>query len=479
MLEILSHKYLKRFVSVNMSDWQNIYSFGRIISLSLRKRENYLINSEIFLTTKWYPALLISLLLNKDDAILVLSKENFGDLFDYLPLLKDIGLNFSINSNEILLASHKIQILTLDELISTNKDAKITKHTIVFDGAENLKKDLKNIFRISLNKNSWLENLRNNHNFYFEKTYNNLKKKFFLRALPNKNYVYLSDSEIRFFKYFFSKYYHLSTKFLNFKNVFQSNWATWVILDYENFEWILIAEPLDEFIHIKELLANNHNMFLSSLRKDLYYRNYLNSHNLNIKKAINFQSDFPEKKFSIYLPNRQMLPNNPFFYNLIIKQVHKLVLFRSGFNLILCDDEVLKLKLATNLASKYGKQILLDNMPCKNNQILCSSYQWWIRNSKSSQLPNRIILPLLPIPNMSEPFTQINVSYKNNQSEDWFREFLLPETIETLDKVISPLRRNAGELLILDGRIQNRQWGRDIIAMLQPSDIIPHIFPFD
>ena len=61
MLEILSHQYLKRFVRSHRTDWDHIYSFGRIISKCLQANETYLINSEIFSTNNWLSALLISL----------------------------------------------------------------------------------------------------------------------------------------------------------------------------------------------------------------------------------------------------------------------------------------------------------------------------------------------------------------------------------------------------------------------------------
>ena len=63
MLEILSHQYLKRFIRSYKTDWDHIYSFGRIISKCLQTNETYLINSEIFSTNIWLPALLVSIFL--------------------------------------------------------------------------------------------------------------------------------------------------------------------------------------------------------------------------------------------------------------------------------------------------------------------------------------------------------------------------------------------------------------------------------
>ena len=95
------------------------------------------------------------------------------------------------------------------------------------------------------------------------------------------------------------------------------------------------------------------------------------------------------------------------------------------------------------------------------------------------QIPEQIIIPLLPVPNMSDPINVITVSHYKKLSKDWFREFLLPELILTLERSISPLRRNSGKLIILDGRVNKRKWGRLLINNIQPSKEINYLLPFD
>ena len=139
----------------------------------------------------------------------------------------------------------------------------------------------------------------------------------------------------------------------------------------------------------------------------------------------------------------------------------------------------LKTNLATELASNYGKRVLLETIPTLNNEILCSSFDWWIMNSKLIQTPEQIIIPLLPIPNMSEPFNAITVSHKKRFSQDWFRDFLLPQAKLKLERSISPLRRNSGKLIILDGRASKRNWGRVLLQNIQPLKQINYVLPFD
>ena len=47
------------------------------------------------------------------------------------------------------------------------------------------------------------------------------------------------------------------------------------------------------------------------------------------------------------------------------------------------------MNLATELASKYGKRVLLETIPLVINQILCASYNWWIKNSYLVKVLNK------------------------------------------------------------------------------------------
>ena len=174
-----------------------------------------------------------------------------------------------------------------------------------------------------------------------------------------------------------------------------------------------------------------------------------------------------------------MLPNNPLFIESIFNQCIKLYLLKKEFTLILCNSNDLKINLATKLASKYGHFILLETPPINSNSILLASYDWWIANQILCQSPDQIIIPLLPIPDITDPFNEQTIFYHLNNSSDWFRDFLLPEAINKLDKAVLPLRKNAGSLVILDGRARNREWGREFINMIQPSKIFNHLFPFE
>ena len=482
MLEILSHQYLKRYIRSHQTDWDHIYAFGRIISKCLQTNETYLINSEIFSTNHWFSALLISLFLFQENSIFVLTQEKIDLLkTNYLRDLKSLGFDFIVENDQLTFSNHRVRLCTLKNLLNDLNISFYSNQRIILPNIENIKEDLKNHFRIVLLKENWFNNVNKSSisNQKIIRTYNLFKKKFFLRKTIGKSYIFLEKEELNFLSNFFYKYSKYSDQFLRVSNALSERWACWVILDEINFEWNFYLEPIDELSQIKQFLIHNKFVFLSALRKDNFFQKYLKKINIDIDLVMNFKSNFDEKKILVYVPPRQILPNNPKFTHIILDKCKKLIIFRKGLTLVLSDDVDLKLKLATELASTHGKRVLLETIPSHNNQILCASYIWWITNAYLIKIPEQIIIPLLPIPNMEVPINEITVSYNKNLSKDWFREFLLPEAIEKMERSIAPLRKNSGKLIILDGRANKRKWGKSILKSIQPSKQINYMLPYD
>ena len=106
------------------------------------------------------------------------------------------------------------------------------------------------------------------------------------------------------------------------------------------------------------------------LRKDNLFEKYLKNQSIEIDRVINFKSNFNEKEILLYVPPRQMLPNNPIFKKVISDKCKKLVIFSKGLTLVLSDDFNLKINLATELASKHGKRVILETIPSNNLSLI-------------------------------------------------------------------------------------------------------------
>ena len=482
MLEILSHQFLKKFVRSNSIDWDHIYSFGRIISKCIQNESTYLINSEIFSTQHWIVATLISLCLHEENSTFVLNSEKIKFFKNnQVEDLRNLGFKYILENDQLIFSSHRVHLVTLKNLLNDSNYFRLNNHRIILSGIEDIKQDLKNYFRISLFKKDWFNQLKQSENVYQDitNTYNFLKKNFFLRKSIGNCYLSLEREELSFIVKFFNENASFSDQFLKVSNALSQGWACWVKLDNTNFEWIFYLEPIDELSQIREFLTSNNFVFLSALRKDNFFQKYLKNQRLDVDLVVNFKSNFSEKKIALYVPPKQMLPNNPLFNNVILDKCKKLIIFRKGLTLVLSDDVDLKNYLATEFASVYGKRVCLETMPYFKNDILCASFDWWIKNSILVEIPEQIIIPLLPIPSLSEPMNLITVSHNKKLAKDWFREFLLPEAQVKLERSISPLRRNSGKLIILDGRANKRQWGKLLLNSIQPSKNINYMLPFD
>ena len=485
MLEIESHRYLKQFVRDNQLDWKHVFAFGRLLSRSLRKKDNYLINSEIFKTNKWIPALLISLFLHPKDTVCIMTEKNLNDiLLSYLNDIKKLGFDFTKINNELIFKTHKIIFISYHEFIHRKYNRyNLQKQSFIFIEAENLKNNLKEASKLSLLKKDWFNVMPLDFESKDEliRTYDIFKKKFFLKFISNQKKICLDENDIKTLKYIFTKYSHLSKQFLNIKLALLEDWACWVVLDNEKFEWALNIEPVNPIAYIKPLSTANHFIFLSSLREDYFLQKYLKTADLKINLKVSFKSDFTEQEILIYIPTRQLLPNNPLFTESTFDKCNKIFLLGKGNTIILSNEINLKNVIATKLASIYGRKVLLEKIPNTNNNklIICSSFDWWIHNLHLIKIPDQIIIPLLPIPDMSEPVNQITASFNKKLSQDWFRDFMIPDTFEKLDKSVAPLRINSGKLFFLDGRVNYRKWGRDLIEMIHPSKYIHQLIPYE
>jgi len=482
MLEAKTHKYLKEFSKKNPSNWKHLYTFGRLISSFVRKKENLLINSEIFLTEEWFPGILITLFLNKENSKFVLPANQLQFLLnEHLTLYKEIGFDFSVKNNQIIFSKHKIFIQSIGDLLDDYAQSNFEKQIIIFSDVGSLKKDLKNFLRITMHKKDWFNyvDLFSREKNELSKTYDFLKEKFFLRSLPNQTLMSLNIDEANFLKKVIKQNINYSDKFHKLNKAILSGWAFWINLDHDNFEWSLEVEPIKQFAEINELLSNNNMIFLSSLRRDNFFKKDLIKHDIKLTASISFKSSFIEKSITIYIPEKLLLPNNPSFTKLTIDSCKKFSFLSKGVSIFLSNEDSFKIRLATELAAIYGQRVLLEDHPKLDNQIVCSSYDWWTKNLHLICPPDQIIIPLLPFPNMIEPINQETISFLRSQSNNWFREFMFPESFQEIDKAVSPLRKNSGKLVILDGRISKRKWGRDMLKMIQPQKAITYMYPFD
>jgi ATP-dependent DNA helicase DinG len=88
-----------------------------------------------------------------------------------------------------------------------------------------------------------------------------------------------------------------------------------------------------------------------------------------------------------------------------------------------------------------------------------------------------VVVGLLPIASLEDPLTAARVARLRQQGRDWFRELLLPDALNRLQRGVASLRRGGGRLAVLDGRLRGRSWGRQVFSALEPWVQLTRLLP--
>jgi ATP-dependent DNA helicase DinG len=179
----------------------------------------------------------------------------------------------------------------------------------------------------------------------------------------------------------------------------------------------------------------------------------------------------------LYAPMRQPLPNTPHFADHLLDHGRRLVLGQRGLTMVLIDDVGLRLGLASGLAAEFGSRVSHEASVPDANGVLCCSWSWWLEHQRRLPLPSQVVIGILPIASLEDPLTAARVAALRQIGRDWFRELLLPEALNRLQRGLAGLRRGGGRVAILDGRLRGRSWGRQVFAALEPWVQLARLLP--
>jgi ATP-dependent DNA helicase DinG len=179
----------------------------------------------------------------------------------------------------------------------------------------------------------------------------------------------------------------------------------------------------------------------------------------------------------LYAPRHQPLPNSPHYGEHLLEQGRRLVLGQAGLTVVLLDDPALRLRLASGLAAEFGSRVSHQSTAPESNGVVCCSWSWWLEHQQRLPLPCQVVVGLLPIASLEDPLTAARVAVLRQQGRDWFRELLLPEALNLLQRGVAGLRRSGGRLAVLDGRLRGRSWGRLVFTALEPWVALARLLP--
>jgi ATP-dependent DNA helicase DinG len=133
--------------------------------------------------------------------------------------------------------------------------------------------------------------------------------------------------------------------------------------------------------------------------------------------------------------------------------------------------------LASGLAAEFGSRVTHQCTAPDSNGVICASWSWWLDHQARLPLPCQVVVALLPIASLEDPLTAARVDQLRQQGRDWFRDLLLPDAMNRLQRGLAGLRRGGGRLAVLDGRLRGRSWGRQVFSALEPWVPLTRLLP--
>jgi len=196
--------------------------------------------------------------------------------------------------------------------------------------------------------------------------------------------------------------------------------------------------------------------------------------------SLKFTPHRQNNHIQLYLPDRLPLPNTPNFQSALIEQSLLLVSLSSRIKeliVLISDDVPLQGKVGSALAAEFGSRVKVETAKVSDDGILICSWSFWQQHQESLPIPRLVIIATLPIPSLENPLIANRVAYYKNRRKDWFRLYLLPTALKTLEQTVVPLRESQSIIALLDNRVNSRSYGKAILSTLEPFARINYIDP--
>ena len=251
----------------------------------------------------------------------------------------------------------------------------------------------------------------------------------------------------------------------------EGGWCGWAGLDAGGLQWQLHRQPLEPLMELGGLLEGRGAVLAGELPQAATVLGLAPTVLLDL-------ADPPlSDPLPLYAPLRQPLPTSPQLAEHLLEHCRRLVLGQAGLSVVLLDDDSLRRGLASALAAEFGSRVGQECGAPEGNGVLCCRWSWWLEHQGQLPLPAQVVVGLLPIASLEDPLTAARVARLRQQGRDWFRELLLPDALNRLQRGVASLRRGGGRLAVLDGRLRGRSWGRQVFAALEPWVQLTRLLP--
>jgi ATP-dependent DNA helicase DinG len=185
--------------------------------------------------------------------------------------------------------------------------------------------------------------------------------------------------------------------------------------------------------------------------------------------CLKFAPDRHEAMIRLYQPDGIPLPNTERYQGKMMPELRGLLSVNpTAFSVVLVGDHPLKAQLGAQLAAEYGSRVQVEQTCLDDNGILVTDWEFWQQHQSVLPNPQLLVITTLPIPSLENPIVAGRVTYYKHLRQDWFRLYLLPEALSTLQRSIGPVRDAQGVVALLDSRVIFRSYGDLVLSALSP-----------
>ncbi len=285
-------------------------------------------------------------------------------------------------------------------------------------------------------------------------------------------------------------YHHLRTTAANglddcppwqqfFERFQQPNLLLWATLSREQGQFSLHEAPVEVAPWMQPVWQRQPFVLVGGALDDhseaLIYRERLG---LSDPTYIKFSPDRHHESIQLYLPDRLPMPNTPQFQSALLMEIRSLLALTStgsGLVVLLVNDVPLKAQVGATLAAEYGSRVQVERTCLDDTGVLVTGWRYWQEQQAVLPIPQLLVVTTLPIPSLEDPLVAGRVAYYKKKRLNWFTHYLLPETLNELQRAIAPLRQERGIVALLDNRVNHRSYGQQILTAMSPYNRLGYL----
>lgn len=500
MLEAKVHNLLRSLCQQNKfdCDWIHSFTMARMVARGLRLKDSTIIQTGVS-HSQYSLSYLIPLLLSPSSEILVASTSLWQTLFhQQIPLLQQhLNSPKQVSTQPPLMPEKKTLYLLnydswLEHIFSSqypqDKPQAYSFPVTVFVEAERIPDIFSSYFTRQISPSDWhliIPKLPPSQQDYFRQSFAQLAKSIFSHP-PNRYNSYLLEEEeiyllLRLWEVIKNNRINIPENVTQFFQTFDSREGEYVhhfCFSKNEGYFYLKATPLRLKPFFETIWQRGKFIIIGShLDSEKNPKDYGRKIGINTEDftCLKFSTPPQSKPLKLYIASHFPLPNTPIFATKAIQEIAGLI-STIGTNhrpiIVIIDDIPLQSQITASLAASFGSRVRLNESILVQNSIIVCHTNYWLKHQEefsNPQLsPQLVIVPTLPIPSVENPLVSAQVSLLKKQKKDWFRLYLLPTAIQTLQRITQPLRQYGGVLALLDGRVNCRSYGGTILKSLEP-----------